>query len=184
MPTQQDYQKVNRCIIDPIKALYRVEFNEYMVEAMVEDLCVFDEQRLTEAMREIRRTRQSRPSIAHILEACKNQAANSPPTLEYGATPKGGFSLIANKALRTDRAKEAKRQGWLNEFHLFVSEKGRFPDPEEEANLIHNWRGSPTDDELVTMVATLDEKNFMKKPLEKALDAFLKRKMKLAAGVW
>lgn len=73
MTAQAAAAKVMRCIVSPFNRIYG-EMDADLVDDLIEDLGEFTEESLERGWKQVRRTRKSRPTIAHIIEAC--EAAN------------------------------------------------------------------------------------------------------------
>jgi len=73
MTNQANAQKVMRAIIDPYKRVYG-DMHPDLVDDLIEDLGSYSEEILASGWKEVRRTRKSKPTIAHIIEACEKAA--------------------------------------------------------------------------------------------------------------
>lgn len=68
--TQADYEKVRKCILQPIESLYG-PVEKGAIDFWVEDLKGFSEQQLNKAFVDVRRSSNFKPKINQILEAIK-----------------------------------------------------------------------------------------------------------------
>lgn len=71
MPTQAEFDRVNKHIIDPIKRHWAADFDAQTVDDFIADLAEFTESDLQSAMRKVKREQKRRPSLAHVYEACR-----------------------------------------------------------------------------------------------------------------
>jgi hypothetical protein len=130
MPNQADFDRVSRCIIEPIKRHWSAEFDSDMVADFVDDLARFDEKTLTQAMQLLRTEQKRRPSLAHIVEACKkyapsrhggipNQSAKF-PWHERDDERKAMIERYMEGFGHTSMMTEAFRDGWDLDLRRFV----------------------------------------------------------------
>jgi hypothetical protein len=71
MPSQVDFDKVKRCIIDPMARHWNADLDSDTQADFVDDLARFSEETLKKAMQTLREEQKRKPSLAHVMEACK-----------------------------------------------------------------------------------------------------------------
>lgn len=129
MPKQSDFDRINRLVVVPLATFYGTKFTEGFIDAMVEDLCGYNDDALQAAVLEVRRTCKTTPRIAHLVEACKHaQGANSQDsasTQDYIASLRKRDDDARRMAkefmdmfIFTEIAQRARKEGW--ESYLFA----------------------------------------------------------------
>lgn len=129
MSKQADFMKVKTRVLDPIATLYNrgKPMDEHLAAAFVEDLARFDELTLEKAMREVRQTRMTMPTIAHLIEACRSlsprsQVAAPPPHASAGI---GSHPRVADRVMRSDTGRRAIAAGVAYEVWLRAHRDGK-----------------------------------------------------------
>lgn len=71
MPTQADFQRVEKHIINPIQRHWNADFDSETIGDFVDDLAKFNENTLKSAMQKLRNEQKRKPTLAHVIEACR-----------------------------------------------------------------------------------------------------------------
>lgn len=84
MLNQNDYDRVNKCMIAPLSVLFNKKLSDRdeLVEGFVEELARFSDDVLRKAFKSLRRTEKNFPSIAKAIEVCH---AERPPSTQSAA---------------------------------------------------------------------------------------------------
>jgi hypothetical protein len=80
MPNQNDYDRINKCMIAPLCVQYKAKYVDEEVEGFVEELARYDDETLRKAFKKLRRERKQAPSLAHVIEACEAEKPKSRPS--------------------------------------------------------------------------------------------------------
>jgi len=72
MANQTDYQKILENVIKPLQRLYDKEFDAATIDDYIVDLKHFSEPALKAAIISLRREYKRCPTLAHIIEACRD----------------------------------------------------------------------------------------------------------------
>ena len=128
---QADIERITRIVVTPLEAIYGPYASE-VKEMLLDDLHRFDNRTLEEAVRIVRRTRQTQPKIAHLVEACREAGG--------GAKQSEGSNEFLKQLNRrndsarkmawdyrvqfeaTPLARDAKAGGWFEPLVEYVTE--------------------------------------------------------------
>lgn len=121
--------KVKTHIIEPYTKLYACTLNAEQIEAFVEDLGGYSVAVLQAAWKQVRQTVKSRPTVAHIAEACRQNAG----AREGSAPAKFSDSLAqqdrddqkaatdhASRVLNSTLGLQARAEGWDLALRRFI----------------------------------------------------------------
>lgn len=74
MSNQADFEKISSCVIAPMKRHWNADFDTETIDDFVKDLKKYSVEQLTESMSEVRQNSKRKPTVAHIIEAIRNNA--------------------------------------------------------------------------------------------------------------
>lgn len=131
MPNQVEFDRVSRCVIEPIKRHWNAEFDPDTISDFVDDLARYPEPVLKKAIEHARQTNKRRPTLAHIVEACEK--VKSPP--ERGSNPSVKqpwderdekrnqlvIDYVSNYIAVSQLWFEAKREGWDADLMRYIT---------------------------------------------------------------
>lgn len=132
MPTQAEFDRVNKHIIDPIKRHWAADFDAQTIDDFIADLAEFTESDLQSAMRKVKREQKRRPSLAHVYEACRgySPAKTSNRQIEHKGFHCQGHaetqhSISAREILESPTGQQALRIGVGRELMVEYEISGR-----------------------------------------------------------
>lgn len=109
MPSQHDFEKVNRDFIIPMTSLYKIKIEPTKFDALIEDLKEYDSEILKQAVIACRKKFIRFPCIAHIIGVC----ASLKPKPKYTPVKYGrqGSTQIAEQVMRSPIGQRALAAG-------------------------------------------------------------------------
>lgn len=118
MPSQSDYDRINKHMIAPLCVQFGMKkMEDEVIEGYVEDLERFSEETLKAAFKQLRREAKRAPSLAQVIEACKgcspksSNTAGGPVSARNNGYVEKRDDALANRVMRSDIGQFAIKHG-------------------------------------------------------------------------